>query len=269
MSQTPSRCDRPRFQRRQFELTAHLRAPEAVPPPGDVEQRRIAIYRELLYNNVEGFLARAFPVVRAISPDATWNELVGGFYSDHRSTSPLFREIPEEFLHYLVAERGERPGDPPFLAELAHYEWVEMALALADEEVEAEGVDPGGDLLDGVPVLSPHAWTMGYRYPVHRIGPDYRPDAAEPTFLLVHRDRHDEVGFLEVNPVSARLIELLREAPGSTGRELLERVAAEIQHGDVDVVVASGAALLEDLRRRDVILGSGPRCDPEALKETP
>jgi len=256
MSPTPSSSDRLRFQRRQLEFTAHLRDPEMAPRPRDVEQRRMTLYRELLYNNVEGFLAKGFPVIREITPDATWNELVGDFFARHRSASPLFREIPEEFLHYLMNEREERPGDPPFLAELAHYEWVEMALALADEATEAGGVDPGGDLLDGVPVLSSLAWKLGYRYPVHRIAPEFRPEAEEPTFLLVYRDRDDEIGFLELNPVTARLVELLREAPGSTGRELLERIAVEIGHPDRRVVIAAGEEVLHDLRRRDVIIGS-------------
>jgi hypothetical protein len=256
MSPTPSPCDRPRFQRRQFEFTAHLRDPETAPRPGDVEPRRTALYRELLYNNVEGFLAKAFPVVREITPDEAWHEMVGDFFARHRSASPLFRKIPEEFLHYLVSERGERPDDPPFLAELAHYEWVEMALALADEEIDGEGIDRDGDLLDGVPVLSPLAWTMGYRYPVHRVAPDFRPEAEESTFLLVYRDRNDEVRFLELNQVTARLVELLREAPESTGRQLLKRVAAEIRHPDPGVVIDAGAAVLEDLRRRDVIVGT-------------
>jgi len=256
MSATPSRRDRPCFQQRQFEFTAYLRDPEKASPPADVESRRTAIYRELLYNNVEGFLAKGFPVVRAITPDAAWHEMVADFFAHHRSTSPLFRQIPEEFLHYLAEERGARPGDPSFLLELAHYEWVEMALALADEEVGAEETDPEGDLLDGVPVLSPLAWSLGYRYPVHRIAPDFRPEAEQPTFLLVYRDRHDAVGFLEINPVTARLIELLREAPGSTGRQHLEQVAGEIHHPDPEVVIAGGAAVLEDLRRRDVIVCS-------------
>ena len=255
MSAKPSPPDRPRFQRRQIEFTAHLRDPDAAPRPGDVEGRRMALYRELLYNNVEGFLAKGFPVLRAITSDARWNELVGDFFSRHRSASPLFREIPEEFLHYLVEERSEHPDDPPFLAELAHYEWVEMALALSDEEIDGSAIDRDGDLLDGVPVLSPLAWALGYRYPVHRVSPDFLPETQEATFLLVYRDRRDDVGFLELNPVTARLVELLREAPASTGRQLLKRVAAEIDHPDPRVVIDAGESLLEDLRQRDVIVG--------------
>ena len=215
----------------------------------------MAIYRELLYNNVEGFLAKGFPVVRAITPDEPWHALVRDFFARHRSTSPLFREIPEEFLHYLVEERGTRPGDPPFLAELAHYEWVEMALALAEEEIDAVGVDRSGDLLAGTPVLSPLAWILGYRYPVHRIAPEYQPAEEAPTFLVVYRDRDDEVGFLELNPVTARLLELLREGEGDTGRALLERVAVEIDHPQPQVVIDGGRGVLEDLHRCGVVLG--------------
>ena len=250
---------RARFQERQFEFAAYLRDPQSAPRPADVEQRRMALYRELLYNNVEGFLAKGFPVVRAITADESWDALVGDFFARHRSTSPLFREIPEEFLHYLAEERGTQPGDPPFLAELAHYEWVEMAVALADDAGAAAGVDPDGDLLAGTPVLSPLAWTLGYRYPVHRIGPDYRPVEEEPTFLVVYRDRDDEVGFLVLNPVTARLLEGLRETPTLTGRDLLAGIAAEIGHADPQIVIDGGQAVLEDLRRRGVILGADPR----------
>jgi hypothetical protein len=131
-----------------------------------------------------------------------------------------------------------------------------MALALADETIEVKGIDPNGDLLDGVPVLSPVAWTLGYHYPVHRVSHAFRPEAEEPTFLLVYRDRHDAIGFLELNPVAARLLELLRAAPTTTGRELLERIAIEINCSDYHVVIDAGTRVLHDLRRRDVVIGS-------------
>ena len=38
---------------------------------------------------------------------------------------------------------------PDFLFELAHYEWVELALSVAEDENKTP-VDSGGDLLDGI-----------------------------------------------------------------------------------------------------------------------
>ena len=54
------------------------------------------------------------------------------FYRDHRCQTPLFPEIAREFLRFLEARAIRRtPRRPPFLRELAHYEWVELALQIA------------------------------------------------------------------------------------------------------------------------------------------
>ncbi|HPO24365.1 MAG TPA: putative DNA-binding domain-containing protein, partial [Arenimonas sp.] len=46
-----------RLRQQQFALAKHIRDPEANLPPPDIEDRRLAIYRELFFNNVEGLLA--------------------------------------------------------------------------------------------------------------------------------------------------------------------------------------------------------------------
>ena len=98
--------------------------------------------------------------------------------------------MPREFLQYLEQERGEVDGDPGFLLELAHYEWVELALSIDEREPDPETVDPEGDLLDGRPAVTPLLWSLTYRYPVHQLSPDYRPETPpdEPTRLLVFRN---------------------------------------------------------------------------------
>ena len=120
------------FQRLQYRFAAHLRDPRRHPAPRGIEARRMKIYRELFFNNVESFLATAFPVLRRITPEARWNAMARDFFARHESHQPLFRGIAAEFLRYLERERGRVKGDPPFLRELAHYEWVELALAVSD-----------------------------------------------------------------------------------------------------------------------------------------
>lgn len=71
----------PRFQQAQYQFAAHLRDPEANPAPADIEDRRMQIYRELFYNNIEDFLANAFPVLRKISSDEIWHARVRDFYA--------------------------------------------------------------------------------------------------------------------------------------------------------------------------------------------
>lgn len=244
----------------QLRFAAHLRDPDNVAPPHDVEDRRMRVYRELFFDNVASLLAGVFPVLERILGPGRWRRLVRDFYRDHRCHTPLFLEVSQEFLAYLGEERAAAADDPPFLYELAHYEWAELALSVSEEDIDADNVDPAGDLLDAVPVLSPLVWHLAYEYPVHKIGPDHQPDraGAQPTFLVVYRDRSDEVGFMEINPVTKRLLELLEENSTATGRELLARIAAEMSHPQPEVVIRGGHDILENLRARDIVTGSRP-----------
>jgi hypothetical protein len=248
----------PDFIRQQYAFAAHIRDPQQHPAPTEIEDRRMGIYRELFYNNVEGFLSSSFPVLHRLLDDDSWHELARDFFACHRCHSPLFLEIPREFLSYLDEERGTREGDPPFMRELAHYEWVELALSVA--EVDEIPVDPDGDLLEGVPLPSPAVWPLAYRYPVHKISPDFQPAHADeqPTYLLAYRDTNDDVGFIELNPVSARLFSLLQENQSSSGRALLHSIAIELAHPDPDVVIEGGSSILEDWRKLGIVLGVSP-----------
>lgn len=254
----PPVAERPRFQRVQDAFTRHIRDPDVAPAPAGIEERRMGIYRELLYNNVESFMAAGFPVLRKVCGDAVWHGLMRDYFRTHRAHTPYFPKMSGEFVRYLEQERGSRDGDPPFLLELAHYEWVETALAFDAREPDFSAVDAAGDLLAGTPVLSPLVLLLTYRFPVHRIGPEHVPvDAPEQaTYLLVYRDRRDQIGFLELNPVSARLLDLLRQSGGRSGRALLMQIAGELRHPDAAAVERGGLEILEDLRGRDVILGT-------------
>ncbi len=245
------------FQKVQYRFAAHLRDPKRNPAPRGIEPRRMKIYRELFYNNVEGFLASAFPVLRRITPDARWHAMARDFFARHQSHQPLFHQIAAEFLAYLEHERGRVKGDAPFLRELAHYEWVELALSLAQAPPPAELADPTGDLVECVPVVSPVAWALTYEFPVHRIGPAFRPKAAggQPTHLVVWRNAQDEVKFMEANGVTARLLQFMADGR-ATGRQLLLRIARELHHPLPEAVVEQGRALLADLRARDIIIGT-------------
>ncbi len=253
--------ERPAFVQRQLEFAAHIRDPANRPRPADVEERRMAIYRGLFYNNLESLLAGNFPVLRKILADEYWHAMVRDFLVRHRARTPYFTQIPQEFLAYLQEERKPKPRDPPFLLELAHYEWVELAVAIGDEETDIEDADPNGDLMAGVPVLSSLAWILTYSYPVHRIGPDFRPDApeSEPTRLVVYRTRREEVAFMQINVVTQRLIELLQEYPAWTGSETVTRIAEELGHPEPAVVVEAGRRLLDDLHARNILLGTRRR----------
>lgn len=247
----------------QKKFAAHIRSPGKAPAPADVEDRRMDIYRNLFFNNVRSLLSWNFPVLRKLHTDEAWAQLVRDFYIEHRARTPLFPELPREFLQYLQEQRSQREGALPFMLELAHYEWVELALSLDERELDDVPADPAGDLLQGVPVLSPLAWPLSYRYPVHRIGPKFQPTEAPPeaTHLLVYRRRDDQVKFMQLNPVTALLLQLLQEDSGRSGHELLKDIAQQLSHPNPEAVVDGGRALLEDLREREAVLGVRPHAN--------
>ncbi|HEY0503441.1 MAG TPA: putative DNA-binding domain-containing protein [Lysobacter sp.] len=244
-----------RLRAQQFALTRHLRDPQGQPAPPGIEDRRLAVYRELLFNNVESLLAGNFPVIRTLLDDVQWHGLVRAFFRGHRSQTPLFTELGREFLRFLEAREG---NDPAFLPELAHYEWVELALQISDAALPPHDAD--GDLLADVPVLSPLAWPLAYAWPVHRIGPRHRPDPPPPapTLLLVRREPDGQVRFSELSPLAFRLLQRLEEQPHLTGRAQLQALSQEAGHPDDASFVEQGQALLRQMRSANVILGTVP-----------
>jgi hypothetical protein len=261
-----SHADAPReLAQAQREFAAHIRDPERHPQPAGIENRRMAIYRRLFFNNISSLLSGNFPVLRSLCDEERWNRLVREFYAQHRCRTPLFPEVAKEFLRFLQ-ERDDPGDDPPFLLELAHYEWVELALSLDEREPGDIAVNVEGDLLAGRPVLSPLAWALSYRYPVHHIEPGFQPTEppAEATHLLVYRNRRDEVKFMQLNDVTRLLLQQLQETPERTGAEHLLHLAEAIRHPDPQRVLATGSGVLEDLRERDIVLGV--RADDASLR---
>ena len=248
----------PTFKKHQYEFTAHIRDPEKNAKPDGIEDRRIGIYRDLFYNNVEGFIASGFPVIRKIYNDKNWQKMIRDFFANHESHTPYFLEIAQEFIDYLQNERQPQKEDPAGLIELAHYEWVELALHVFDEVINMDNINANGDLLTHCPVFSPLAWPLVYHYPVHTMGPDNLPEAPpeQQTYLVVYRNRSDQVRFLEINPVTARLISLLQENESFTGADAIKHISKEMKHPNPDVVHQGGKTALEELQQHGIILGT-------------
>ena len=253
-------CVLQEFQQHQYAFTASIRNPEQHTTPPGIEERRMNIYRELVYNNIEDLLANFFPVLKQVTPEARWHSMVRDFVAHHKSRTPIFMKVGEEFVIYLQTEFSPQPDDPEYLIELAHYEWVEIALDVASEAPEWEIIDRHGDLASGIPYLSPLTWPLYYHYPVHRIGPDYLPAERSAIHLLVYRDNADEVQFMQMNPVTAHLLNAIKLNTESetkrNGMQLLQQIAADLQHPNPDVVVTGGLQTLDEWFKRDVLLGT-------------
>jgi uncharacterized protein len=247
----------PHFQKLQYSFTAHIRDPKRHPAPTDIEARRMAVYNDLFYNNVKSLLSGTFPVLSQILPKEQWRDLIRDYFATHKATTPLFPKMPQEFLRYLESERGEQPNDPPFLYELAHYEWVELAVSIDTREIKLKDIHRNGDLLKNVPVVNPLAWALAYQFPVHQISSNYQPQEppAEPTYIIVYRNLDDDVHFVHLNPLSGYLFEQLLEESQKNGQQILEEMATTLQHPNPEAIITNGLQIMEEWRKREIVLG--------------
>lgn len=243
-------------------LGAYIRDPDNVPAPAGIEARRLQVYRELFFNNLQSMLAGNFPVIHRILASAStgdrWAPLIRDFYREHPSRTPLFTELPREFLRYLQHRAEEGRGDPPWLPELAHYEWVELALQISENVADtppqhAAAMAPAmapDERWNGCTLrLSPLAWPFAYRWPVHRLAPDCQPDSppAEPTCLLLQRDADGAVHFQQLSTLTFALLDRIEQTPDLLARRLLDALAADTGAPSIAAFIEQGGAMLQQL----------------------
>ena len=250
---------RPEFQEKQYAFAAHIRDPEHAPAPEGIEDRRMAIYRGLFFNNLRNLLSNMFPVLKKLQANDKWALIIRQFMQTHKATTPYFLRLPQEFLEFLQTEYQASDNDFPFLLELAHYEYAELSLSISEDVNDLTGVDPDGDLLSNIPVKSELTWVYAYEYPVHQISSDYQPLAPgeQPTYLAVYRRSNDKVGFLELNPMTAGLLDAIdNNGDGRNGEALLRALAKETNYPDVDAFIKHGVAALEEMRQLEILTGT-------------
>ncbi len=184
---------------------------------------RLNCYRELCFHNLESFLANTFPICKKILGISLWTAQIDDFFAGTALKTPYFSEIPEYFIDYLNSAEDLLQKFPFFL-ELAHYEWVEMALTLSQEELPPP--------IDGEPTttplaLSPLAWPLIYQFPVHQINRNFTPTKplSEPVCLLVYRDRNDRTHFDVISLMTYRLLVWLEQNPAKTLDQTLAAIA--------------------------------------------
>lgn len=236
-------------------MARHVREPGTHPGPPGIEPQRLKVYSDLVYNNLDGLLAGNFPVIRKTLADADWQALVRRFLVTHVSLTPLFTELGRELVDFLESDAGHDP-QRPWLAELAHYEWAELGLQLSDAALPAH--DPRGDLLEGVPVLSPLVWPLAYRWPVSSIAPHHQPEVAPdtPTLLLLRREADGGVHFSALSPLLFRLLKLVGANANAKGRTLLRQLADEAGQADFDAFLSEARPMLQRLHEEHALLGT-------------
>jgi hypothetical protein len=239
----------------QNSMGLYLRDPDHCAPPPEMDPARAQIYRDLVFANLSTLISGTFPVLVKILGDQQWRALVRIFLRDYRAHTPKFGEIAEEFVEFLASEPAALAGGswPPFMVELAHYEWVEMALQQSEAEPLLSGESES--LLDSPLQVSSLAWPLAYVWPVQLVGPDFQPDAPldQPTLLLVRRDLDFSVKFSSLSPWAFRLLQRIEQFPRLDGRAHLQALAGEAGMTESPEFFNNGLSMLQQLHEQRVV----------------
>ena len=141
---------------------------------------------------------------------------------------------------------------------MAHSEGFELALDVSSAEIPTN-IQQQGNVLDDHPMPSPTAWRFIYQYPVHLIGPEFQPaePGPEATALIIYRNIELQIGFMESNPVTLRLLDIL-ETEQISGRAAIVKLATEIEHPEPEKLLEFGEDLLLTLKGQEIICGFHP-----------
>ncbi|WP_394393593.1 DNA-binding domain-containing protein [Shewanella woodyi] len=230
----------------------HIKEPSSTLPSG-TDARRMKVYRELFFNNVDGFISSAFPVLKTLYSDEDWLALVQNFFVIHHCKTPIFIEIAQEFLVFVQSEYELQPKDPVFMLELAHYEYMELVVAVAKDNPQHKPIK--GGIAEFPICLADTAKVLQYSFDVQHISEEYCPEEpnSSPQFFCLYRDADDEVIFLQLTPLSAQVLGFLSQYEAVTLDDVNSWLVGIYTDMDKTMLTQGAQQLLEDLASKGVI----------------
>ncbi|GIU50610.1 DUF2063 domain-containing protein [Shewanella sairae] len=228
----------------------------SLPLPEGIEARRMNVYRELFFNNIDGFVSNAFPVLKSLYTPQDWQQLVQTFFVTHNCHTPIFIEIAQEFLLFLQTEYQSSVKDPDFMLELAHYEWLELVVAVARDDGQQHLIDIEQVDLQSIKLcVSAASQIAQYAYDVQNISTEYVPKVPgeTPQFFCIYRDLDEEVSFLHLNPLTAQVLAYITQYEYIVFPELLDWLIQTYSHIEAPILEQGCLQLLIDLSDRGII----------------
>ncbi|KZN67357.1 HvfC family RiPP maturation protein [Pseudoalteromonas luteoviolacea] len=247
------------FEQVQADFVAHIKDPDNRPKPSDIEDRRMKVYRELFFNNIENFVASAFPVLKSLYTADNWQRLVRQFFVEHDCKSPYFLEISREFLNYLETDYIKKDCDPGFMYELAHYEWIELDVSICERD-KNERKRQSALELDTALFVSSTVRCVHYEFPVHQIQTEFQPQSPEggPYCFVVYRDLDDETQFISVNPMTVMLLDAITTVPGISITELCLNIAEQLPNFTSEQLAIGAQQTLQQFVALGIIVDKRP-----------
>ena len=247
------------FQQFQLAVTEYLREMQNKDTTREQKPRQQEIYRDLVYKNINQCIADVFPITKNIIPEDDWETMIREFINVHSLQTPYFLEICQEFLAYFINTRTTQPTDHPFIVELAHFEWIQLAIEIADIEIAdinfPDTTNNSAPTDNSLWKTSPLALGLSYSYPVHIIDEFYLPTepSAQATYLVVYRSRNDDVKIMEIDNLSLAIIQLLQTHENINYSQILQSLLEEVDNNQKEILQPRVLSILNMLAEKEVV----------------
>jgi hypothetical protein len=215
---------------------------------------RFLVYRRMVRRTLREALELAIPRTMA-RLGARFDHYFDRFLAERGPRTHFLRVVTQEFLDWCKPQWLLDAAVPPYIADLARHESLQIEVAsLPIEQLERAVYELE---LDRALRLTEAMRLVQYGYKVHELS-ESLDDRSEPvradTELLVYRSPEHEVRYLELSKLAYAIVDRLLR--GRTLRQAL-REACEDADQPLDASVLEGSArLLSDLAERGVLLGA-------------
>ena len=193
-------------------------------PDCGISAERLAIYGRFVTGHVRRTIGEVFSACRALTPDAVWEGWTSAYYQRRPAKHYRLNRAADGFVAFLE----EQADLPPYLLDLARFEWTKVQVYTGETEVPAE---VSALTVNPTLVTLEHGWRICSYYA--RREQDPSPPVEGQEIALVWRDPVTRlVRYHSAGPTALLALKLALEGIES------ERAAAE---GGVSLDTVEGA----------------------------
>ncbi|MBS0605537.1 MAG: putative DNA-binding domain-containing protein [Verrucomicrobia bacterium] len=222
-----------------------------------MQPERAMLYRDLIFFTVQSALLNYYPLTSALLGEEKWQELTKDFFAEHPCGDPQFWKMPKGLAEYAEISKWGEKYQAPFLADLLHFEWLEIEVCMM-EDCPIPTLKYEGDVLEDIPYLNPEHRLVDYSYPVFQEISLDKPlkKGTYPLFSYRHPDTL-EAHFFSLSPFFRILIELVAQCNRS-GQDALKIAARHCKIAIDERLFQIGRKFLENLVQKRAVLGFKP-----------